>query len=35
MADERCIPAIISFLENTKCGQVKKGVIVRERNSLG
>ena len=35
VADERCIPAIISFLENTKCGQVKEGVIVRERNSLG
>ena len=35
MADERCIPAVISFLESTKCGKVKEGIIVRERNSSG
>ena len=35
MANERCIPAIISFLNSTKCGQVKEGVIVRDRNALG
>ena len=28
-ADERCIPAVLSFLSSTKCGQVKEGVIVR------
>ena len=35
MADERCIPAIISFHKKTKCGQVKEGVIMRQRNSSG
>lgn len=35
LADERCIPAVLSFLKNTKCGQVKEGVIVREANALG
>ena len=28
-ADERCIPAILSFLASTRCGQVKEGVIER------
>ena len=28
-ADERCIPAILSFLSDTRCGQVKEGIIVR------
>lgn len=31
LADERCIPAVLSFLTNTKCGQVKEGIIVRGR----
>ena len=35
LGDERCIPAILSFLGSTKCGQVKEGVITREVNSLG
>ena len=35
LADERCIPAVLSFLENTGCGQVKEGIIVREGNSSG
>ena len=29
LADERCIPAVLSFLANTRCGQVKEGIIVR------
>ena len=29
LADERCIPAVLSFLANTRCGQVKEGVIDR------
>ena len=29
LADERCIPAVLSFLANTRCGQAKEGVIVR------
>ena len=28
LADERCIPAVLSFLANSRCGQVKEGVIV-------
>ena len=28
MADERCIPAVLSFLTSTKCGQVKEGVLL-------
>ena len=28
MADERCIPAVLSFLSSTKCGQVKEGVLL-------
>ena len=35
LADERCIPVVLSFLANTGCGQVKEGIIVREGNSLG
>ena len=27
LADERCIPAVLSFLAGTRCGQVKEGVI--------
>ena len=29
LADERCIAAVLSFLVNTKCGQIKEGVIVK------
>ena len=29
LADERCIPAVLSFLANTRCGQVKEGIIDR------
>ena len=29
LADERCIPAVLSFLASTKCGLVKEGIIVR------
>ena len=29
LADERCIPAVLSFLSNTKCGKVKEGIIVK------
>ena len=29
LADERCIPAVLSFLANTRCGQVRQGVIER------
>ena len=29
LADERCIPAVLSFLANTRCGQVKEGIIMR------
>ena len=35
LADERCIPAVLSFLASTRCGQVKEGVIVRRGRSLG
>ena len=28
LADERCIPAVLSFLANTKCGQIKEGVVL-------
>ena len=27
MADERCIPAVLSFLSSTRCGQVKEGIL--------
>ena len=27
LADERCIPAVLSFLSDTKCGKVKEGII--------
>ena len=29
LADERCIPAVLSFLASTRCGQVKEGVITK------
>ena len=29
LADERCIPAVLSFLADTRCGQVREGIIVR------
>ena len=29
LADERCIPAVLSFLANTRCGQVREGIIKR------
>ena len=32
MADERCIPAVLSFLLKTRCGQVKEGIL-RERGA--
>ena len=35
LADERCIPAVLSFLENTKYGQLKEGVVRRVANALG
>ena len=31
MTDERCFPAILSFLSNTKCGMVKEGVLAERR----
>ena len=27
MDDERCIPAVLSFLSSTRCGQVKEGIL--------
>ena len=27
MADERCIPAVLSFLSSTRCGLVKEGIL--------
>ena len=29
LGDERCIPAVLSFLAETKCGLVKEGVVLR------
>ena len=29
LADEGCIPAVLSFLASTRCGQAKEGIIVR------
>ena len=35
LADERCIPVVLSFLEKTRCGQAKEGIITRAGNSSG
>ena len=31
MSDERCIPAVLSFLGRTGCGKLKEGVILARR----
>ena len=31
MADERCIPAVLTFLGSTGCGRLKEGVILSKR----
>ena len=31
MSDERCIPAVLSFITSTRCGQIKEGIILERR----
>ena len=28
MSDERCIPAVLRFLDRTDCGKLKEGVVL-------